>query len=89
MFVYIEEDQREGRNYKVKKGGNWENQGIISRRMKAAGLVKTEAAEVETENCLLFSNMSPHLLQGHFTRTQERQDEDEDCIMEGGGRGRK
>lgn len=49
-------------------------------------MLKTEAAEAETENCLLFSNMGPHLLQGHLTRTHERQDVDEECIKGGGGR---
>lgn len=55
-------------------------------RKEVAGLLKTEAAEAETENCLLFSNMGPHLLQGHLTRTHERQDVDEECIKGGGGR---
>lgn len=29
LFTEKKAKQREGRNYKVKKGGNWENQGII------------------------------------------------------------
>lgn len=29
LFTEKKTKHREGRNYKVKKGGNWENQGII------------------------------------------------------------
>lgn len=49
-----------GRRYKVKKGGNWENQAIISGRKWVPGSVKTAVTEVETENCLLFSPLRPH-----------------------------